>query len=261
MLALRLESAGPPPVPRLGRPLPRPDRPVPRRRVQPRQVDGPDRGVPPGRPAGVDRDHRHRRGRAGRRRLEGAVPQEAQRGHRAGRQGRPETGVEKFFGEHADLGAARRPDPGRCRRRPGDRRQLRRLEPGRDDPVRAAVPDAPLAPELLPAQRAARTRPRRCRWSTPSSCAGARAGVRRAVQRAAVTTSSAPRRRRSCSTRSSGSSRPGRCSRSPTPARPASPRPSPCSPAQGGDARGARRRHGPRHPPARRSIRPRWSST
>ena len=75
------------PVPRLGRPLPRPDGPVPRRRVEPRQVDGPDRGLPPRRAARVDRDDRHRRDGPGGRRLEGAVPQEAHRGHRARRQG------------------------------------------------------------------------------------------------------------------------------------------------------------------------------
>ena len=34
-------------LPRRGRPLPRPDDPLPRRRVEPRQVDGPDRGLPP----------------------------------------------------------------------------------------------------------------------------------------------------------------------------------------------------------------------
>ena len=45
------------PVPRLGGPLPRPDGPVPRRRVEPRQVDGPDRGLPARRAAGLHRDH------------------------------------------------------------------------------------------------------------------------------------------------------------------------------------------------------------
>ena len=49
-------------VPRLGRPLPRPDGPVPRRRVEPRQVDGPDRGLPARRDARLDRDDGHRRG-------------------------------------------------------------------------------------------------------------------------------------------------------------------------------------------------------
>ena len=54
-----------PPVPRLGRALSRQDGPVPRRRVEPRQVDGPDRGLPARRAARVDRDDGHRRGRHG----------------------------------------------------------------------------------------------------------------------------------------------------------------------------------------------------
>ena len=52
------------PVPRLGRALPRPDDPVHGRRVEPRQVDGPDRGLPARREARVHRDHRDRRDRA-----------------------------------------------------------------------------------------------------------------------------------------------------------------------------------------------------
>ena len=79
-------------------------------------------------------------------------------GHRTRGQGRARGGRRQVLRRHADLGDPRRPDAGRRRRPPGDRRQLR-AEPGRDDPVRAAVPDAPLAPELLPAQRAARAGP------------------------------------------------------------------------------------------------------
>ena len=147
------------PVPRLGRPLPRQDGPVPRRRVEPRQVDGPDRGLParrrcssrPRRPSST------RRG-VGRDGLEVAVPQEADRGHRARRQGRA--------GPRRGEVLRRRCRPGRSTPsrapvdvvdRAGHRRQLRPVD-GRDDPVRAAVPDVPLAPELLPAQRAAGAR-------------------------------------------------------------------------------------------------------
>ena len=54
----------PPSVPCLGRPLSRQDGPVPWRGVEPRQVDGPDRGLQARRAARVDRDDGHRRGRA-----------------------------------------------------------------------------------------------------------------------------------------------------------------------------------------------------
>ena len=78
----------------------------------------------------------------------------------------PERGVQKFFGDMPTWELYDRAEQRRRRRRPRDRRQLR-PDPGRDDPVRAPVPDAPLAPELLPAQRAAGARASRCRSSTP----------------------------------------------------------------------------------------------
>ena len=58
-----MEAVGLHPSPQRRRPLPRQDLPVPRRRVQPRQEHGPDRGRRPGRAPGRVRDDGHRRGR------------------------------------------------------------------------------------------------------------------------------------------------------------------------------------------------------
>ena len=108
--------------------------------------------------------------------LEGAVPEEARpRAPSAPTRPRPERGVEKFFGEHADLGALHRAERRRPRHRARPSTATSTPRAGRDDPVRAPVPDAPLAPELLPAQRAARTRHPDAASSTRSRCAGARA--------------------------------------------------------------------------------------
>ena len=71
---------------------------------------------------------------------------------------------------HADVGGPCRSDQRRRRHRAGDRRQLRPVVRA-DDPVRAAVPDVPLAPELLPHQRAAGAWASRCRSSTPTRSA------------------------------------------------------------------------------------------
>ena len=141
----------------------------------------------------------------------------------------PERGVEKFFGAMPTWEIHTRAEQRRCRHRARDRRQLRPVA-RRDDPVRAAVPDVPLAPELLPAQRAAGARLRRCRSSTrtrfarpgPTSCGGS-PSVR--------TSSSGQPPRRCSSTRWIGCSRPGPCEPSPTSGRPISPTPSPCSPS------------------------------
>ena len=116
---------GPAPVPCLGGALSRQDRDVPRRRVEPRQEHGPDRGLPARRAAGVDRDHRRRRRRARGQGLQGAVHQEAHRGHRAGRQGRPRSGRRQVLRRDADLGALHGAEQRRRRRRARDRRQLR----------------------------------------------------------------------------------------------------------------------------------------
>ena len=125
VLALKLEDVGLHAEPQRRGQLPRQDVPVPRRRVQPRQDDGPDRGGRPRRPAGVVRDHGHRRGRARRDGLEGRVPAHAQRGHGALRQGRAEQGRGALLGRAAELGAVRG-DPGhRSRDRPDARRQRR----------------------------------------------------------------------------------------------------------------------------------------
>ena len=98
-----------PPVPRVGGALPRPDRPVPGRRVEPRQVDGPDRGLPPRREPRLDRDDRDRRGRPGGHGLEERVPQEARpRAPSGPTRPAPQAGVEKFFGDMPTLGAVRR---------------------------------------------------------------------------------------------------------------------------------------------------------
>ena len=118
----------------------------------------------------------------------------------------PEARRRQVLRRHADLGDPRRPDAGRRRRPPRDRRQLR-AEPGRDDPVRAAVPDAPLAPELLPAQRAACARPPDADGRY-GAAAQARAPGSSSASPTGPTTSSGRRPRRSCSTRSSGSSDP-----------------------------------------------------
>ena len=184
----------------------------------------------------------------------------------------PERGRPEVLRRHADLGAVRDAGVGRRRRPARDRRQLRPVD-GRDDPVRAPVPDAPLAPELLPAQRAAGAGPadaaRRHRGA-------ARRRGRRSSRRSPTgrTTSSGPRRRRCCSTRSTGSSS-GRCGPSRTPDRTRWPTRSPCSPRTARRARplaggtdliirlrdgsirpdGRRRRQG--HPRARAAIHPR----
>ena len=164
----------------------------------------------------------------------------------------PERGVEKFFGEMPTWELYTEPSPGRCRHRPRDRRQLRPLD-RRDDPVRAAVPDVPLAPELLPAQRAARARATRCRWSTPSS-AGLPGRPSSSGSPSVPTTSSAPQRRRCCWTRWSGSSSSTACARSPTSGRTGSPTRSRCWQRRRRrcDAPLAGRRHRPDHPHPRR---------
>ena len=82
----------------------------------------------------------------------------------------PDRGVEKFFGSMPTWELYTEPSHGGCRRRACDRRELR-SQHGRDDPLRAPVPDPSFAPELLPAERAARCRASRCRWSTRRRCA------------------------------------------------------------------------------------------
>ncbi len=57
--------------------------------------------------------------------LQVGLPQEAHRGHRAGRQGGARARRPEVLRRHADLGAVRRAVQRRRRHRPGDRRQLR----------------------------------------------------------------------------------------------------------------------------------------
>ena len=107
--------------------------------------------------------------------LRGHRSSQAHRGHRAVRQGRPEQGRREVLGRHADLGHVRRARPtstsSSCPAIDGN------FDPAtqRADPVRAPVPVPALAAELLPHQRAAGARPRRCPWSTTTRCAARRA--------------------------------------------------------------------------------------
>ena len=198
-----------------------------------------------GAPARVDRDDRHRRDGRGGHGLEGAVPQEAHRGHRARRQGRARARRREVL--------RRRCRPGSIHAEPSNVDVVvvpaidGNFDPSsrRDDPVRAPVPDVPLAPELLPAQRAARARlpdadrrhRRAPRGAGPTSSSGSPS---------ARSSSSGPRRRRCSSTRWIGSSRPG-------PMR-AFAYERPTTLARG--RRAARRRTGPTRAAARRRHRP-----
>ena len=161
----------------------------------------------------------------------------------------PDRGRREVLRVDADLGGPYRAEPRRRRRRPRDRRQLRPVV-RRDDPVRAPVPDLPFAPELLPAQRAAGARLRRCRVvDTRRRCA--RPARTSSGGSPSGPTSSSGRPPRRCSwTRSTRSCRPD----APLRLRAA-------GPPRGG-ARAARRarpggappgrRDRPDHPPARR---------
>ena len=127
MLALRMEAVGLHPFHASAVRYRDRDGPVPRRRVEPRQVDGPDRGLPARRAAGLDRDDRHRRDR--RRRVGSKEPflKKRTEGTERADKAAPERGVEKFFGTMPTLGAVHRAEQRRPRHRPRDRWQLRRL--------------------------------------------------------------------------------------------------------------------------------------
>src|SRR5207302_1444129 len=85
--------------------------------------------------------------------IEGRLPQEARRGDRESRQGGAAGRRGEVLRGPAGVEGVRPAGADRRRRRPCDRRQLR-ARPHRDDPVRAPVPDPPLAAELLLAERA-----------------------------------------------------------------------------------------------------------
>ena len=178
--------------------------------------------------ARLHRDDGDRRGGHRGRRVQVAVPQEADRGHRACRQGGARAGRGQVLRLDADVGDPRRAEQRRRRRRPRHRRQLRRVD-RRDDPVRAAVPDLPFAPELLPAQRAARPGSRDAdgRHRRPPRGQGR---LRPARSPSGRISSSGRPPRRSCSTRWTGCSSPRPCDPSSTSVRPISTMPSPCSP-------------------------------
>ena len=255
MLALRMEAVGLHPFHASAVRYRGKTRPLPRRRVEPRQVDGPDRGLPPRRAARSHRDDGHRRGRPRRRWARSRhVPQEADRGHRAADKAAPKRGVEKFFGEMPTWGMYDGPSQRRRRRRPRDRRQLRPGHERRDDPVRAPVPDAPLAPELLPAPTSCWPRATPCRSSTPTTLRAARADFVRAVLPSVPSSSSArppPRCSWTRSTEGPVTEAPDDARRSPTRDRPARRGRRPARRARPRRPRPGRR-HRPDHPPPRR---------
>ena len=156
MLALRMEAVGLHPFHASAVRYRGQDGPVPRRRVEPRQVDGPDRGLPSrrrssSRPRRRSSTSRAWRSWARRRRSSRSAP----RAPSAPTRRRRNAASRSSSARMPTLGDPRGAEQRRRRRRPRDRRQLRPVV-RRDDPVRAAVPDVPLAPELLPDQRAAR---------------------------------------------------------------------------------------------------------
>ena len=155
---------------------------------------------------GLDRDDGHRRGRARGHGLEGAVHQEAHRGHRAGRQGRARGRASRSSSAGCRPGSS---TPSRATStssscRPSTATSTR---PGRDDPVRAPVPDPPLAAELLPAQRAARRRLADADGRHRAAPPGAAPGGFDDASASARSTSSAPPPRRCSWTRSTRSSK------------------------------------------------------
>ena len=159
-----------------------------------------------------------------------AVPEAPRRRTERADKAAPDARVEKFFGAMPTWELFTKAQRRRSRHRAGHRRQLRAVV-RRDDPLRAAVPDPPLAAELLPAQRAAAPGPS-CRWSTPRPCGARGPTLSRGSPSGRITSSERPPRR-CCWTRSSrcpvAPDRPMRAS--PTSDRPPRRRAVACSPA------------------------------